>query len=193
MLLRSLPLIVFTLLACSPISNRTQQTQATTRSAEAAFTWHDKKRSVDKAIEDALLAPEGSDYPAALAAVRASDRPAAVKDFEAGNLIVSAADNPRAVKRPVETVEQGIALLEKAALATGEGAANAPGALRTIFTDGVGPPTAQRSLQTFLSRRAGLRCLKRARLRRIASICDANGQNSNFLSGTPSACRRRSG
>lgn len=142
MLLRSLPLIVFTLLACSPISNRTQQTQATTRSAEAAFTWHDKKRSVDKAIEDALLAPEGSDYPAALAAVRASDRPAAVKDFEAGNLIVSAADNPRAVKRPVETVEQGIALLEKAALATGEGAANAPGALRTIFTDGVGPPTA---------------------------------------------------
>lgn len=101
--------------------------------------WHEQKLAADAIVGEALNGPNGADFPKALAALRAADRPASVKDLELGQLIVSYYIDPGRARPPVESLSDGLFLLERAALGDGEGAALAPERLTRIFEAGVGP------------------------------------------------------
>ncbi|MCC2975825.1 hypothetical protein LK533_03935 [Sphingomonas sp. PL-96] len=101
------------------------------------FESHSAKRATDWIVEEAL-ANEPPDYGRAITAIARSGRPAATIALETGNLIVAGHREAQPERRPAETLDQGLALLERAARSRGEAADIAPQHLRLWFERGVG-------------------------------------------------------
>ena len=97
-------------------------------------------QEVNRAVSDAINEPGGGDYARAVAITRAaSDRSQSAKDFEVGELIVGSFDR-RGARRPAESLQQGLAMIEKVAVQSSEVQRYAPQTLRNIFQKGVGAP-----------------------------------------------------
>jgi hypothetical protein len=99
--------------------------------------WHSSKRATDQIVEESLAA-EPPDYARAITAIERSGRPSATVALETGNLIVAGHREVQPERRPAATLEQGLALLERAASGRGEAADIAPQHLRLWFERGVG-------------------------------------------------------
>jgi hypothetical protein len=99
--------------------------------------WHSSKRATDQIVEESLAA-EPPDYARAITAIERSGRPSATVALESGNLIVAGHREVQPERRPTATLEQGLALLERAASGRGEAADIAPQHLRLWFERGVG-------------------------------------------------------
>lgn len=105
------------------------------------WVWHDRKREVDRAVSEAVNEPGGGDYAKAVDAVQRSSFPPAVKQFQVGQLVV-ASFTERAGKRPLETPEQGLRMMEDASIAPGQKSEANVQVLRMLFERGAGvPPT----------------------------------------------------
>lgn len=127
--------MILTLASCAP-SNATQ-----TRSGEEPelswWQWHDKKRATDAAVEEAENDPRGADMLKAVTIIRQSGRPPDIVNLQVGGMIVGSYARPPRVY-PRESLAEGFALLEKAAVGGGEGQQVAPQRLRMWFERGVG-------------------------------------------------------
>ena len=99
--------------------------------------WHHARRDTDLAVGRALNGGGLPDYPAAIAAIGASDRPRGVKDQEIGSLILASFEEPGAVRRPAQSLDDGLVLLERAAQDGGESSRIAPEYLRLTFQRGL--------------------------------------------------------
>lgn len=100
-------------------------------------TWHANKRDVERAMDAAIDAPGGGDWARAVQIMRDSDWPPAVKDHQIGMMVINSYRQPVA-RRPKETLEQGLELLESAAQQPGETRGYTPQHLRIIFERGGG-------------------------------------------------------
>jgi len=103
------------------------------------WAWHAEKRDVDRVVDDAISEPGGGDYAKAADAIRSSSRPAAVKQFEIGQLVVGGITR-NAGRRPPETLEQGLRMMEDSAVAPGHEPRVAAQQLRILFERGAGAP-----------------------------------------------------
>lgn len=103
------------------------------------WQWHDDKRAVDRAVDQAINEPGGGDYAKAVQIIRQSSRPPAVKQFEIGQLIVGGIME-RASLRPPETLEQGLRMMEDASVAPGQQREANVQQLRFLFERGNGTP-----------------------------------------------------
>lgn len=99
--------------------------------------WHADKQRVETDMSGALNNGPRPDFPRAIAILRASDWPAPIKDLEGGMMIMQSYDNPKAI-RSTETIQQGLALVERSASAPGETPGEAAQQLRIIFERGLG-------------------------------------------------------
>jgi hypothetical protein len=108
-----------------------------TDAGQSWFRWHDDKREVDRAVDAAINEPGGGDYAKAADLIRRSSRPDAVKQFQVGQLVVDAATLP-SPKRPPETLEQGMRMMEDASIAPGERSEANVQYLRMLFERGAG-------------------------------------------------------
>jgi hypothetical protein len=104
---------------------------------DQTFESHSAKRATDWIVEEAL-ADEPPDYGRAITAIGRSGRPAGTIALETGNLIIAGHRELQTERRPVETLDEGLALLERAANGRGEAAEIAPQHLRLWFERGVG-------------------------------------------------------
>jgi hypothetical protein len=104
---------------------------------DRAFESHSAKRATDWIVEEAL-ADEPPDYDRAITAITRSGRPAGTIALETGNLIVAGHREAQPERRPSETLDQGLALLERAANGRGEASEIAPQHLRLWFERGIG-------------------------------------------------------
>lgn len=101
------------------------------------WQWHAEKRDVDIAVDEAV--DSDGDYAKAVEVLRRSDRPADVKQFQIGMLIIGSFDDPRTAPSP-DTLETGLRMVEDAATMRGEIGENGPQHLRLIFERGAGSP-----------------------------------------------------
>lgn len=101
--------------------------------------WHGDKQDVEQAVTAAINAPGGGDYAKAVDTVKKSDFPSAVKQFQIGQLIVDGVlEGSR--KRPRETLEQGLRMMEDAAVSPGQRDESNVQQLRFLFERGGGKP-----------------------------------------------------
>lgn len=117
-------------------------TVACDRGGQAAgegMTWeeHAARQQVDLAVAYAIN-EKPADYARAVDVIRRSDRPDDVKSFEIGQLVVGSYNLPD-TKRPPETMQQGLAMMERAGMSTGETRDPAQQQLRMMFERGYGP------------------------------------------------------
>lgn len=94
---------------------------------------------LNRAVRDAINQPGGGDYAAAVAAVRRSDETPDSQAFEVGRLVIGSYDRPGA-RRPAETLQQGLHLMEQAASSDGAVRGPARQQLRLLFERGIGTP-----------------------------------------------------
>lgn len=99
---------------------------------------HSDRVSVEQGVLEAINEPNGGDYARAVAIIRASGRPDGVINFETGQLVVDSFDHPGS-RRPTETLQKGLDLMEQAAVASSESRDVAQQRLRMIFERGIGP------------------------------------------------------
>lgn len=100
-------------------------------------TWHADKQRVELAMSGALNDGSRPDFARAIAILRASDWPQPIKDMQGGMMVLQSYETAGAI-RPSDTVEQGLMLVERAALAAGETSEEAPQQLRMVFERGLG-------------------------------------------------------
>ncbi|MGI4878664.1 MAG: hypothetical protein ACRYG4_14385 [Janthinobacterium lividum] len=136
-------LLASMILGACGVAEQASADKAESPKAERFLDWHDKKLATDAEVGEALNGANGADFPKAVAALRAADRPPSVKDLQLGELIVSYYNDPSRSRPPVESLVDGLALLERASLGDGEGAKLAPERLARIFETGVGPANKQ--------------------------------------------------
>jgi hypothetical protein len=89
------------------------------------------------AVSDAINAPGGGDYAKAIAILRRSNWPPAVKSAKIGWLIIGSFDDP-AAKRGSESLQDGLELVESATMQSGETRGYTPQHLRMLFERGSG-------------------------------------------------------
>lgn len=99
--------------------------------------WHDEKQATDLAVAEAINAPGGGDYAKAAGIIRRSDRPEDVKQFQIGMLVIDGFEQP-AARRPPETLEDGLRMVEDAVASGGEMRRAGPQQLRLLFERGAG-------------------------------------------------------
>jgi hypothetical protein len=87
--------------------------------AQSWSTWHDEKQQVDRTVLKAINEPDGGDYATAADAIRHSNRPPAVKQFQLGQLIVGGF-MAKSKRRPPESLEQGMRMMEDSAFVPGQ-------------------------------------------------------------------------
>jgi hypothetical protein len=107
--------------------------------ASSWWQWHAEKRSVDRVVSEAINEPGGGDYAKAADAIRQSNRPPAVKQFQVGMLILGG-HMEKSSKRPPETLEEGLKMMEDATIAPGQKSEGAVQQLRFLFERGDGKP-----------------------------------------------------
>ncbi|WP_158266317.1 hypothetical protein [Allosphingosinicella deserti] len=92
------------------------------------------------AVSEAINEPGGGNYAKAADAIRNSSRPPAVKQFQIGRLIVRGFMRG-STRRPPESMEQGLRMMEDSAVAPGHEEGVAAQQLRMLFErGGVTPP-----------------------------------------------------
>lgn len=104
-----------------------------------AWQDHEEHQQVDLAVAEAINEPGGGDYARAVAITRASNRSTATKNYEVGQLIVGSFDRVGS-RRPAETLQQGLHMMEQAAVQPWESQEYVPQQLRFIFESGIGTP-----------------------------------------------------
>lgn len=133
------------LFAAAGVAGCGQRSPATashaTDAAQSWWQWHDDVRAVDRAVDEAINEPGGGNYVKAVEVVRSSDFPPAVKQFQVGQLIIGGITE-RADKRPPETMEQGLRMMEDASIAPGQKSEANVQQLRFLFERGAGTPPA---------------------------------------------------
>lgn len=113
--------------------------QANDSDARGWAAWHTDKQQVEQAISAALNDGPRPDFARAVAILRASDWPQPVKDQDGGMMVLRSRGAAHAI-RPTETLEQGLTLVERAAVMSGETARTVPQQLRLVFERGIGTP-----------------------------------------------------
>jgi hypothetical protein len=107
--------------------------------AQSWWAWHTEKQDVSRAVLEAINEPGGGDYAKAVDVVHRSSRPPAVKQYEIGQLIVGGIME-NAKKRPAETLEQGLRMIEDSTVAKGQKSLGVAQRLRLLFERGDGKP-----------------------------------------------------
>lgn len=103
----------------------------------AAWRDHEEHQQINGALIDAVNEPGGGDFARAVKIVRASNWPAEKKSYEVGMLVMQSFVYPDA-RRPAETLQQGLAMVERTAVQPGELREVAEQQLRIIFERGWG-------------------------------------------------------
>lgn len=93
----------------------------------------------EQAMAVALNDGPRPDFARAIAILRASRLPQPAKDLRGGMMVLQSRAVPNAV-RSADTLVQGLALVERAALTRGEIGRAAPQQLRLVFERGIGTP-----------------------------------------------------
>jgi hypothetical protein len=99
------------------------------------WSWHGDQQAIDQAVDRALDEPGGGDFAKAADVIRASSRPLAIKRFQIGRLAVSAFAYD-ASRRPPESAEQGLKMMEAFAASDDRDARSGVQQLRMIFQRG---------------------------------------------------------
>jgi hypothetical protein len=99
--------------------------------------WHAGKRDVERAMDAAIDEPGGGNWAKAVQILRGSNWPPAVKDHQAGMMIIQSYGIASA-RRPAETLQQGLELVESSSVQPGETREYAPQHLRILFERGAG-------------------------------------------------------
>src|SRR5688500_16989470 len=84
-------------------------------------TWwqqHEDRQQIDLAVSYAINEPNGGEYARAVAITRAANLPTREKSYQVGQLIVDSFAEPGS-RRPDETLQQGLAMMEQAAVESG--------------------------------------------------------------------------
>jgi hypothetical protein len=105
-------------------------------------TWwqeHEERQSDDLAVSYAINEPNGGNYAHAVEIVRKSNRSAPEKKYHVGRLIVGSFVHPGS-RRPAESLQQGLEMMEQAAVEPSPMELYVPQQLRMIFERGVGTP-----------------------------------------------------
>lgn len=100
---------------------------------------HEDRRTVDMAVAVAINEPNGGDYARAVEVIRSSNRPAGVKNFQIGRLVVGSFVRSGS-RRPAESLQQGLEMIEQAGVRPGESREVAQQQLRMLFERGIGTP-----------------------------------------------------
>lgn len=129
--------VLFALASCSGPGSA--QTAANEQDDRSWGEWHADTRAEDAAITDAVNEPNGGDFAKAVELTRASKRPAVVKQFQIGMIIMQSFNHP-GTRRPPETIGQGLRMVEDAVTQPGEPRKTGPQQLRLIFERGWGQP-----------------------------------------------------
>lgn len=108
-----------TAIALSSCSNGDLTAFQNQQDAASWWAWHDEKQQVDGIVLEAINETGGGDYAKAADAIRNSNRPPAIKQFQLGQLIVGGFLE-KSKRRPPETLEQGLRMMEDAAFAPGQ-------------------------------------------------------------------------
>jgi len=96
------------------------------------WDWHGDKQATDRAVDAAINEPGGGDYAEAADLLRASSRPDPVKRFQIGQLVADAY-MLRSPRRPPESLEEGVRMMEDATVAAGDRPESGPQYLRMLF------------------------------------------------------------
>jgi hypothetical protein len=105
---------------------------------ESFFDWHKEKQAVEIKVQELMDAPDGIDCPAIINIYRTSGWPEDIVKLKVGGTIIGCYDNLRVSKKPVESVEQGLQLMEQAALSDSEAGQVTPQRLRMFFERSTG-------------------------------------------------------
>ena len=100
---------------------------------------HAERQQVDLAVNEAINEPGGGDYARAVEIIQRSDRPFDVKRYQIAQLIVGSHAQPGS-RRPPQTLQEGLAILEQTAVEGVPGIEGAAQGLRMTFERGVGSP-----------------------------------------------------
>ena len=108
--------------------------------ASSWWAWHTEQRDIDMVVSEAINEPGGGNYAKAADAIRNSSRPPAVKQFQVGRLIVRSFMR-NSNRRPPESMEQGLRMMEDSTVAPGQKDEGAVQQLRMLFErGGANPP-----------------------------------------------------
>jgi hypothetical protein len=135
--------LIFSIVCCVALASACSNgdTTAATQDNESYgswLTWHAEKQGVDMVVLNAIN-HEPPDYATAVDAIRKSNRPPADTKFEVGQLIVGGIME-RSPRRSPETLEEGLRMMEDAALVFGPKDLSAVQQLRFLFERGDGTP-----------------------------------------------------
>lgn len=105
----------------------------------SAMREHADHMAVEQEMLEAINEPNGGDYARAVTIIRESRRAPENKRYDIGRLVVGAFERPGS-RRPPETLQQGLDMIEQSAVQPSDFRRYVPQQLRFIFERGVGIP-----------------------------------------------------